>query len=223
MDKQKPSEVFLEIWQAITTVDSELPPESFARYAAAWRQIVSLEEIYAEAESRRAMQDMLDAIGARSLISGRADEGVGPYKDERSDSDRMRPTPTTKELLEAGFGPTRASAPTEEPKAITYDCASAPMPEDVQEAARAAAAKSEAGKASMDTRKRRCLEALDAARAAGVTMAAIAEAGPGLTISDVMDALDRRPLPLPKLAALEKALVKLSGEDAPPPSGERGR
>ena len=43
----KPSEVFLELWQWRALDQS---PEKFAECAAAWRQIVSLEEIYAAAE-----------------------------------------------------------------------------------------------------------------------------------------------------------------------------
>ena len=90
------------------------------------------------------------------------------------------------------------------------------MPEPA--AAAAAVSKSDAAKAGMVTRKRRALEHLDALRARDVSMAEIVAAGEGLTINDVLDALARRPLPLPKLAALEKAMTKL--EEAATNGGE---
>lgn len=182
---QKPSEVFLELWQWSAM---DLTPEQFTECAEAWRQIVSLEEIYAAAEQqqkeqRQKMKELLhwgeDPQPIREL---RSDEGIAPYAD--------------------------SPAPAEGPVAVTYDCASAPMP-DPEEAEKAAAARSDAGKASMITRKRRALERLEAQRGAGVTLAEIAGAAKGLTLSDVMDFLDRKPVPLPKLAALEKALNKL--------------
>ena len=92
-----------------------------------------------------------------------------------------------------------------------------------KEAAKAAA-KSAAGVSGMVTRKRRALERLDAARERGISMADVVAAGPGLTLNDVLDALDRKPLPLPKLAALEKALAGIEGGDqSAPPSRKRGR
>ena len=95
--------------------------------------------------------------------------------------------------------------PAAEVKPVTYDCASAPIPD-------AAAAKSEAGKQSLVTRKRKLLETLEDLRARGVSLAEISAASSGLTLNDVLDALDRKPLPLPKLAALEKAAGKLNKE-----------
>lgn len=136
MTQKKPSEVFLGL---IYQSAPDLTPAEFAECAAAWRQIVSLEEIYAAAQAK-----------------------------------------------------------------------------DLADAAEKAAAKSEAGKTAMATSKRKCLEALDAARAAGTPLVEIAQAAAGLTLTDVMDALGRKPLPLTKLAALEKALAKL-GATAPPP------
>ena len=80
--------------------------------------------------------------------------------------------------------------------------------------ARDASAISRAGAA---TRKRKALEALDAARAAGLTIAQIAEAGSGLTVSDVMDVIDRKALPMTVYAKLEKALRAVGH---PPGEGE---
>ena len=85
------------------------------------------------------------------------------------------------------------------------------MPDPVEAAK--AAARSAAGVSSLATRKRRALERLEAVRERGVSMADVAAAGSGLTLNDVLDAVARKPLPLPKLAALEKALAKLEEAD----------
>ena len=55
----KPSTVFLELWQWRALDQS---PEKFAECAAAWRQIVSLEEIYAEAERQKAIKDFWEIL-----------------------------------------------------------------------------------------------------------------------------------------------------------------
>lgn len=205
MGSVKASEVFLEVWQALTVTDPELPAESFARYAAVWRQIAQMEEIQAEAEWRQKTRDMLNAIGARSPLSGRSKSDRAEAVDDPGD-----PSPAAQD---DGLRP------------VTYDCASAPMPEP-EEAKKAA--KVEAGKQSLITRKRNALERLDALRSVGVTMAEIAGQHDALTISDVMDAIDRKPLPLPKLAALEAAMGKVEtarrGEDdasSAPPQGKK--
>lgn len=50
---------------------------------------------------------------------------------------------------------------------------------------------------------------LEALRARGVSMQTVAESAAGLTLNDVLDFLDRKPIQLPKLVALEKAMKKL--------------
>ena len=47
-------------------------------------------------------------------------------------------------------------------------------------------------------------------RASGVSMQSIADAA-GLTLNDVLDFLENKPVPLPKLAKLGKGLGKLEG------------
>ena len=205
MTDKKPSQVFLAIWQALTVADPEMPNDEFADAAEAWRQIVCLEEFHAEAQRQRAMQDALDALGAVSPIA------------ERSDSDTDGQEGTGGDTSSGAAAP-----PSPQGEGITYDCASAPMP-DPAEAAKAAAM-SAAGVSSLATRKRRALERLETVRERGISMADVVAAGPGLTLNDVLDALDRKPLPLPKLAALEKALARIEGGDqSAPPSRKRGR
>ena len=62
------------------------------------------------------------------------------------------------------------------------------------------------------TRKQKAAEALDQLRAAGVALADIAAAAKGLTISEVMDALERKNLALPVWAKIEKAVAKLNAQ-----------
>ena len=75
------------------------------------------------------------------------------------------------------------------------------------------------GQASLAARKKNVIAGIEAVRSAGRSIADIAEAGTGLTISDVMTMIERKPLPLPKLAAMEKAIRKLQTESAAPEPG----
>lgn len=70
-------------------------------------------------------------------------------------------------------------------------------------------AKSAAAATGMANRKRNDMARLEALRARGVSMQTVAESAAGLTLNDVLDFLDRKPIQLPKLVALEKAMKKL--------------
>ena len=104
-----------------------------------------------------------------------------------------------------GPGDPSPSAQDDSPKTVTYDCASAPMPDEDE----AKKARSDSARTAAINRKRNLLEKLDGLRASGTTLAAIAGAAPGLSINDVMDALARKPLALLKQQALERAVKKL--------------
>ena len=65
------------------------------------------------------------------------------------------------------------------------------------------------GAKSLETRKNKVLDGIGRHRAAGVSLQGIADAGRGLTLTDVMDAVERKVLPLPKWTALEKAVAAL--------------
>ena len=69
----------------------------------------------------------------------------------------------------------------------------------------------EIGRKAFAERKKNDLERLEALRDRGVSMQDVADAGPDLQLNDVLRFLGRKPLALPKLAALEKALKKLEG------------
>lgn len=66
--------------------------------------------------------------------------------------------------------------------------------------------RSKAGAEGLATRKRHVIEKLEAMRKGGVSMQAVADAAKGLNINDVLDAVERKPLSLPVLSKLEKAL-----------------
>lgn len=171
----KPSEVFLRAIQALAIADPDMSIEEFKEYAEAWRQICHLEELYAAAERKIRWENLLAEWNPKT---GEDKKGPGD------------PSP---------------SAQDDSPKAVTYDCSSAPMP-DADEAKKA---RSDSARTAAINRKRNLLEKLDQLRAEGVTLAAIAGADHGLTINDVMDALARKPLALMKQQALERAVKKL--------------
>ena len=175
----------------------DLTPEQFAECAGAWREIVHLEEIYSMAERERILRAQLAAFESR------ADEGVGPYAGtiERSDSDTA-------------------------PGPVTYDCASAPMPDPEPEAVEKFA--EEAVEADPDAKytgymsrlKNETRERLLRLRKEqGLTVNDILAADTyGLRWSDVMDMIEAKPVPLPRWEALakildqyEEALTKLEG------------
>lgn len=190
----KPSEVFLELWQWRALDQS---PEKFAECAATWRQIVSLEEIYAAAQRR----ERFDAVMAHVMEDSSPAGGL--VRDDGTPHPSAAPTPSPQ-----GEG-------------LTYDCASAPMTEEAEEAeakAREAANRSAGAKAGFATRKRNLTERLEDLRRRGVKMHEIAAAVNGLTISDVMDALEAKPMSPMKIQALEKAARKL--EEAEGSGGE---
>ena len=74
-------------------------------------------------------------------------------------------------------------------------------------------AKSAAAAAGMATRKKNALEKLEWLRMAqNRTMADIVDADPKLTLNVLLDFINCKPIPLPKLAAIERAVKKLEAE-----------
>lgn len=192
----KPSEVFLKAIQALAIADPDMPGTEFKEYAEAWRQIVSLEEIYAAAQA----DDLASRMGWWPLA-------------------RIVPGPVACEEEDTSSG--AAAPPSPQGEGLTYDCASAPMTEEAEEAeakAREAANRSAGAKAGFATRKRNLTERLEDLRRRGVKMHEIATATNGLTITDVMDALQAKAMSPMKIQALEKAARKL--EEAEGSGGE---
>ena len=212
----KPSEVFLELWLHRTsyyeTPEDGLTAEKFAELAAAWRQIVSLEEIYAAAQRR----ERFDAVMAHVMEDPSPAGGL--VRDDRENV-------TTVAMADNSAGGTSPSPTSSTEGGQTYDCASAPMTEESEAAwvaaaeeaeakAREAANRSAGAKAGFATRKRNLTERLEDLRRRGVKMHEIAAAVNGLTITDVMDALEAKPMSPMKIQALEKAARKLEEADA---------
>lgn len=74
-------------------------------------------------------------------------------------------------------------------------------------------AKSAAAAAGMATRKKNALEKLEWLRMAqNRTMADIVAADPKLTLNVLLDFINCKPIPLPQLAAIERAIKKLEAE-----------
>lgn len=203
----KPSEVFLELWQWRALDQS---PEKFAECAAAWRQIVSLEEIYAEAQWR----ERFDAAMAHVMEDPSPAGGL--VRDDRENV-------TTVAMADNSAGGASPSPTSSTEGGQTYDCASAPMTDEAEAAwaaaeaeakAREAANRSAGAKAGFATRKRNLTERLEELRRRGVKMHEIAAAANGLTLTDVMDALEAKPMSPMKIQALEKACKKLEEADA---------
>lgn len=196
----KPSEVFLELWQWRALDQS---PEEFGACAAAWRQIVSLEEIYAEAQERA----RFDAVMANVMKDPSPAGGL--VRDDRENV-------TTIAMADNSAGGASPSPTSSTEGGQTYDCASAPMTEEAEEAeakAREAANRSAGAKAGFATRKRNLTEKLEDLRRRGVKLHEIAAAVNGLTITDVMDALEAKPMSPMKIQALERAVRKLEEAD----------
>jgi hypothetical protein len=197
----KPSDVFLKAIQALAIADPEMPETEFKEYAEAWRQICHLEELSAAAERKIRWENLLAEVGLTS-----APTAPGPVACEEEDTS------------------SGAAAPPSPPgEGLTYDCASAPMTDEAEAAwaaaeaeakAREAANRSAGAKAGFATRKRNLTERLEELRRRGVKMHEIAAAVNGLTITDVMDALEAKPMSPMKVQALETACKKLEEADA---------
>lgn len=257
----KPSEVFLELWQWRALDQS---PEKFAECAAAWRQIVSLEEIYAEVRAkdmanRLAMEQVRLVPAPMPVMEVPASREItydcasAPMTEEAEEAEakarKAKESPTArrrelagrldtlwrhgvsmsaivnaipgvtlndvtdamheKELLPAKFDDLVAACvrlEAEHPEAVEA--------EEAEAKAREAANRSAGGKAGVATRRRNLTERLEELRRRGVKMHEIAAAEKGLTITDVMDALQAKPMSLMKIQALEKACRKLEEADA---------
>lgn len=160
--------------------------EQFAECAGVWREIVHLEELYAAAQRQQHMQAMLDAIGAGPLI---AQGPLVPAEKARTESDT-------------------------EPGAVTYDCASAtmpdPAPEEVEKCAEEAVEADPDAKYTgyMSRLKNETRERLLRLRKEkGLTVNDILAADTyGLRWSDIMDMIEAKPVPLPRWEALAKIL-----------------
>ena len=75
-----------------------------------------------------------------------------------------------------------------------------------------AAIRAEAGQKGLATRKRNALDGIERLRAAGISLQSIADAG-DLELGEVLGAVERKPMGLPQLAKIEKAIRKLEAKE----------
>jgi uncharacterized protein (DUF433 family) len=211
-EKRKPSEVFLELWRWA----EDLTSEQFAECADAWRQIVSLEEIYAAAQAARAERERAVDEAFRKLADQPFIGVLRPAEDDGTLHAPAEPADTSSVGCADTFPSRGRQGASGEGAAVTFDCASAPMDEEAAWAlaeaeakAKEAANRSAGGKAGVATRRRNLTERLEELRRRGVKMHEIAAAGPDLSISDVMNALEAKPMSPMTVQALEKACKKL--------------
>lgn len=193
MTEKKPSDVFLELWQWRSGSGS-CKKEQFTECAEAWRQIVSLET--REAERKAASEAFFKNILTSPIMPAPTEPG-----------------PVTCAAAE-GPGDPSPAAQDDRPEPVTYDCASAPMPDPAPEAVEAAPDAKYTGYMSRtknETRER----LLRLRKEKGLTVNDILAADTyGLRWSDVMDMIEAKPVPLPRWEALAKILDKYEEADS---------
>ncbi|MBQ3275460.1 MAG: hypothetical protein IJH47_00185 [Oscillospiraceae bacterium] len=187
MDEKKPSEVFLALWYSRISGQVISREESFA-LAETWAEIRRMEGTTPQTPPAPAPLTQ----GSREAESTPEDvQKVHPDRVEKVHGDRAK---------SGEKDPSPACAPVRDDSALD-GC------EVVQNGPDPA--KSAAAAAGMANRKRNDMARLEALRARGVSMQTVAESAAGLTLNDVLDFMDRKPIQLPKLVALEKAMKKL--------------
>jgi len=216
MDEKKPSEVFLALWYS-RICGQVISREEFFALAETWAEIRRMEaeairrqnmavirrmEAFTPETQQALRQVIADGLGPSQSAAPTAPpkgeptpesapEGVEKVRDERVEkvheyTEEKDPSPAGGLVRDDSAG------------VVQNEPGHGPDP-----------AKSAAAAAGMANRKRNDMARLEALRARGVSMQTVAESAAGLTLNDVLDFLDRKPIQLPKLVALEKAMKKL--------------
>ena len=191
MDEKKPSEVFLALWYSRIS-GQVISRDEFFALAETWAEIRRMEssvETYMERSHEAYIVPVLDPKDPEAPPES-TPEGV-----QKVHSDRVEKVHEDTEEIPPSDA-SGASSPEGGAKAGVVQ--NGPDP-----------AKSAAAAAGMANRKRNDMARLEALRARGVSMQTVAESAAGLTLNDVLDFLDRKPIQLRKLVALEKAMKKL--------------
>ena len=230
--ENRPSDVFLALW-CFWANNARIDREGFTMAAETWWKLRSWEADEEERLSRQmAAQEAREKIG-RVISKEETDGGlrvtVEPFDPELYPVGPIPPLDLdqVKDLHEAvqaavdravakicqpESGPDRT--PEEDPSPAAQD-EEAPEP-DARKAAEAAKVKSDAGRAGLATRKRNVKTALEELRASGVRLQEIADADRRLSIADVLQMLEAKPVSLPVLCALERAIAALQAKAGPP-------
>ena len=202
------SDTVLNIWRQLCVKGEEVMPlATFTLCAEAWERIRKMEEA---ADSReRTLEALLQAppVVIQESTPGRVekvhtDEGEKVHIDaDKKYTEYVDYTEADKE--NAGQA---SQAPTPPPEGAEgmegFEVVQIGPKKRDNEAA---------GKKAYAARKENLREAMDRVRAAGVSMQSIADAC-GLTLNDVLDFLEGKAVPLPKLAKLGKGLGALEGK-----------
>lgn len=190
MAEKKPSEVFLALWYSRIS-GQVISREEFFALAETWAEIRRMETAQATCEVFTPYPVDPEAV----LAALRSPFYAAPGSSQGTES-----TPEGVEKVH----PDRVEKVHED----TPEDAVQIGPETEKKLRDNAAA----GKASLATRKKNALEKVEELRAAGVGVGKIADADKDLTVVTILDFLDRKPIPLPKLAAIERAVKKLEAE-----------
>lgn len=189
MCERCPSDVFLELWRT-----RELQtPEAFRECAEAWMQIRELE-----------MMARISQAGGASPSPTCPPEST-PEGVQKVHPERVEKVHEGGAEISLSVG-SADSSPQGEP-VVQNEPGHGP---ETEKKLRDNAA---AGKASLATRKKNALEKVRWLRLAqNRTMTDIVEADPELSLNVLLDFIDCEPIPLPKLAAIERAVKKLEAE-----------
>lgn len=191
MDKRKPSDVFLELWR----VRELQMPDAFKECAETWLAIVAME---AEADAERQKRTLLELVNTHAVY---------PIKVHAETAEKVHADAAKKYAEDDGAAAERDTS------SAGQSPAPSPPGEGSEEVQNGPPARdnAEIGKKAIAARKQNDMARLEALRDRGVSMQDVADAAPDLQLYDVLRFLERKPIPLPKLAALEKALKKLEG------------
>ena len=187
------SDVFLTLWRFHVTHAEATDSSDFVLCAECWEKIRKMEE--KKAEQERALDAWLGL--ALPPQSGKPDSSPqGAPEGEKS-------TPDEGEKVHADAEKKYASTPLE-----GSQVRKAADDEKYRKAYEARCAAAQQGFAA---RKANLREVMDKVRASGVSMQSVADAC-GLTLNDVLDFLEGKPMTIPKLAKLGKGLGELEGK-----------
>jgi len=191
--ENRPSEVFLALWYFRANREP-LSAENFRLCAETWWRLRAMEAEQAAKKAKEALDYLLGRPGDQHPEdSGKTEPESGPNR-----------TP------EDG-GPAEDPAPAEQEPDEDADAE-----ETARKAAETAKARSDAGAKGLITRKKNVLAALEELRDAGVKLQEIADADRRLTLLDVLQMMEHKPVSLPVLAALERAVGVLRARAAGP-------
>lgn len=189
------------IWKIVK--ETGLTQEELGRFMEAWAAVRGLEAAEADREFWRAFIALTTSSAGRRPSPSPQGEGMSGESTPES-AQKVHPDGVekvhedTEEIATSSAEQSPAPSPPGEGEKVVQN---GPDP-----------AKSAAAAAGMANRKRNDMARLEALRARGVSMQTVAESAAGLTLNDVLDFIDRKPIQLPKLVALEKAMKKLEAE-----------